>query len=50
MLSLAQTREADFEKIDPAHLSDILESLAQASRREFSTDAQVAAAFGRFDS
>jgi len=49
MLSLAHTGEADLEEIDPAHLPDVLEGLAQARRREFSTDAQIAAAFGRFD-
>jgi hypothetical protein len=48
MLSLAQAREADFEEIDPAHLPDVLEGLAQAASREFSTDNQIAAAFSRF--
>ena len=38
-----------FEDIDPAHLPDVLESLAQAKRREFATDAEVEAAFRRFD-
>jgi hypothetical protein len=37
------------EEIDPAHLSEVLESLAQAKRREFATDAEVEAAFRRFD-
>lgn len=37
------------EDIDPAHLADVLESLAQAKRREFATDAEVEAAFRRFD-
>jgi DNA-binding TFAR19-related protein (PDSD5 family) len=37
------------EEIDPAHLSEVLESLAQAKRREFATDAEVEAAFHRFD-
>jgi hypothetical protein len=37
------------EEIDPAHLPDVLESLAQAKRREFATDAEVEAAFRRFD-
>jgi DNA-binding TFAR19-related protein (PDSD5 family) len=36
------------EPIDPAHLADVLESLAQAKRREFATDAEVEAAFRRF--
>ena len=37
------------EEIDPAHLSAVLEGLAQAKRREFATDAEVEAAFRRFD-
>jgi hypothetical protein len=30
-------------------LSDVLESLAQAKRREFASDSEVEAAFHRFD-
>ena len=41
--------EGEPEDIDPAHLADVLESLAQAKRRQFATDAEVEAAFGRFD-
>jgi hypothetical protein len=41
--------ESEPEEIDPAHLSDVLESLAQAKRREFATDEEVEAAFRRFD-
>jgi hypothetical protein len=37
------------EPIDPAHLPDVLETLAQAKRRQFATDAEVEAAFRRFD-
>jgi len=48
MLVLAQN-DAEPEPIDPAHLADVLESLAQAKRREFATDAEVEAAFRRFD-
>jgi hypothetical protein len=48
MLSLAGS-QAEPEPIDPAHLPDVLESLAQAKRRQFATDAQVGAAFRRFD-
>jgi hypothetical protein len=48
MLSLAGD-EGEPEPIDPAHLSDVLESLAQAKRRQFATDAEVEAAFRRFD-
>ncbi|MBX9843756.1 MAG: hypothetical protein K2Z80_18310 [Xanthobacteraceae bacterium] len=47
MLLLAQS-DAEPEPIDPAHLTDVLESLAQAKRREFATDAEVEAAFRRF--
>jgi len=46
MLSLAD-REAEAEEIDPTHLPDVLESLAQARRREFATDAEVEALFDR---
>ena len=48
MLNLAGD-EDDPEEIEPAHLSDVLESLAQAKRRKFATDAEVEAAFRRFD-
>jgi DNA-binding transcriptional regulator YdaS (Cro superfamily) len=41
--------ESEPEAIDPAHLPDVLESLAQAKRRQFATDAEVEAAFRRFD-
>jgi Ca2+-binding EF-hand superfamily protein len=48
MLNLAG-EDGEPEAIDPAHLADVLESLAQAKRREFATDAEVEAAFRRFD-
>ena len=48
MLTLAGGEEEP-ENIDPAHLPDVLESLAQAKRRQFATDAEVEAAFRRFD-
>ena len=48
MLTLAG-KDSEPEEIDPAHLPDVLESLAQAKRREFATDAEVEAAFRRFD-
>jgi hypothetical protein len=41
--------QGESEPIDPTHLPDILESLAQAKRRQFATDAEVEAAFRRFD-
>ncbi len=36
------------EEIDPAHLADVLEGLAEARRGEFATDEEVAAAFRAF--
>jgi hypothetical protein len=48
MLRLASP-EDEPEPIDPAHLAAVLEGLAQAKRREFATDAEVEAAFRRFD-
>jgi DNA-binding transcriptional regulator YdaS (Cro superfamily) len=42
-------RDDVLEEIDPAHLADVLESLAQAKRRQFASDAEVEAAFRRFD-
>jgi len=48
MLSLSGTDEEP-EEIDPAHLPDVLEGLAQAKRREFASDAEVEAAFRRFE-
>ncbi len=48
MLKLAGS-EGEPEDTDPAHLRDVLESLARARRREFATDAEVEAAFRRFD-
>ncbi|HXX04650.1 MAG TPA: hypothetical protein VEJ37_09970 [Xanthobacteraceae bacterium] len=41
--------EVEPEAINPAHLPDVLESLAQAKRREFANDAQIESAFRRFD-
>jgi hypothetical protein len=43
------TGDGEAEPIDPAHLPAVLEGLAQARRREFATDAEVEAAFRRFD-
>ena len=48
MLTLAGDEEEP-EAIDPAHLPDVLASLAQAKRRQFATDDEVEAAFRRFD-
>ncbi len=41
--------EGEAEGIDAAHLPAVLEGLAQAKRREFATDAEIEAAFRRFD-
>jgi hypothetical protein len=41
--------EGEPEPIDPVHISDVLESLAQARRRQFASDEEVEAAFRRFD-
>ncbi len=41
--------EDEPEPIDSAHLPAVLEGLAQAKRGEFATDAEVEAAFRRFD-
>jgi hypothetical protein len=40
--------EDEPEPIDPEHLADVLEGLAQAKRREFATDAEVKAVFRLF--
>ena len=37
------------EPIDPAHLPAVLEGLAQAKRGELASEAEVEAAFRRFD-
>lgn len=47
MLSLADRDEP--EEIDPAHLPVVLEGLALAKRRTFATDAEIEAAFRRFE-
>jgi hypothetical protein len=48
MLALSG-REGEPEEIDPAHLPAVLEGLAQAKRRPFATDAEIEAAFRRFE-
>ena len=48
MLHLAEG-EAEREPVASAHLAAVLEGLAQAQRREFATEAEVDAAFRRFD-
>jgi hypothetical protein len=49
MLMLANGQEDEPEEIDPTHLTDVLEGLAQARRRQFATDAEIEHAFRRFD-
>ena len=41
--------EGEPQPIDDAHLAAVLEGLAQAKRGEFASDAEVEAAFRRFD-
>jgi len=49
MIDLAAA-DGEPEQIDPAHLSAVLQGLAQAKRREFATDEEIEAVFSRFDS
>ena len=48
MLQLAHG-DSEPEPVEPAHLSAILQGLAQAKRRDFATDAEIESAFRRFD-
>lgn len=48
MLHLAES-EGEREPVASAHLAAVLEGLAQAQRREFASEAEVEAAFCRFD-
>ena len=48
MLHLAEG-EPEREPIAPDHLAAVLEGLAEAQRQEFASDAEVEAAFRRFD-
>ncbi len=48
MLDLA-AGDGEPEAIDAAHLSAVLEGLAQARRRALATETEVEAAFRRFD-
>ena len=49
MLRLAEGSAA-LEPVDPAHRGAVLDGLDQARRGELATDAEVEAAFRRFDS
>lgn len=46
MMSLLDEDEP--EEIDPEHLPDIMQGLAEADRGEFASDEEVAAAFRNF--
>jgi hypothetical protein len=46
---IAPPRHDEPEEVDAAHLSAVSEGLAQARRREFASDAEVKAAFRRFN-
>ena len=48
MLTLAGN-DGEPEEIDSANLPAVLEGLAQAKRRDFASDAEIEAAFRRFD-
>jgi hypothetical protein len=48
MLTLAGN-EGEPESIDPAHLSAVLEGLAQAKRRQLANSDEVEATFRRFE-
>jgi hypothetical protein len=48
MLHLA-AQDGEPEPIDAEHLAAVLEGLAQARARTFATDAEIEAAFRRFD-
>ena len=49
MLQLAN-QEGEPEPVDQEHLAAVLQGLAQARAGKFATDAEVEAAFRRFDS
>ena len=49
MLQLAAQQDEP-EAVEPAHLAAVLNGLAQVRRGEFASDAEVEAAFRRFDS
>ena len=48
-LKTMTSNDGEPEQIDPADLPAVLEGLAQARRREFATDAEIEAAFRRFE-
>jgi hypothetical protein len=48
ILHLAEA-DSEPELIDAAHLSAVLEGLAQADRREFAADKEIEVVFRRFD-
>lgn len=48
MLHLA-AGDSEPEPVDPAHLAALLQALTQAENRQFASDAEIEAAFRRFD-
>jgi hypothetical protein len=49
MLCLAGNEDESAEEIDPKHLPDVLEGVAQARRGEFASEAEVEAVFRQLD-
>ncbi|MDD1516951.1 hypothetical protein ACNJYD_18050 [Bradyrhizobium sp. DASA03005] len=48
MLALSDGGE-EAEEMDPGHLAAVLEGLTQANLRQFASDAEIEAAFRRFE-
>ena len=48
ILALTESDLEPAEDINPAHLSGVMEGLAQAERGQFASDAEIEAAFRRF--
>ncbi|MCA1362031.1 MULTISPECIES: hypothetical protein [unclassified Bradyrhizobium] len=48
MLALSDAGE-EAEEVDPGHLAAVLEGLTQANLRQFASDAEIEAAFRRFE-
>jgi hypothetical protein len=47
--AMLQFAAGEPEEIDAAHLPAVLEGLGQAKRRQYASDAEIEAAFRRFD-
>ncbi len=48
-MSEEPTNDCEPEDIDSDHIADVLKNLEQAKQRAFATDAEVEAAFCRFE-